>query len=77
METGNTDVIIRLLEETGVSFLPEFAIREGVRAGRLAILDALCPEIQMWSQLAYHRNKWVTPQMELLLRLIGEQLRTD
>lgn len=77
LETGNTDVIIRLLEETGVSFLPEFAIREGVRAGRLAILDALCPEIQMWSQLAYHRNKWVTPQMELLLRLIGEQLRTD
>ena len=45
-----------------------------VAAGRLAILDADCPPAQMWSQLVYHRNKWVTPQMEIFLDLMGRRI---
>lgn len=71
LETGNTEVITKmLLQNRGVSFLPEFVVQEHLRAGRLAVLDAACPEISMWSQLVYHRHKSVTPQMERFLELM-------
>lgn len=71
LETGNTDVIKELLlRNAGISFLPEYVIREDVEAGRLAVLDVDCNEIQMWSQLVYHKNKWVTPQMEIFLDIM-------
>ena len=74
-ETGNTDVIVRmLLSHGGVSFLPRYVVEAEVAAGRLAILDVDCPPAQMWSQLVYHRNKWVTPQMEIFLDLMGRRI---
>lgn len=70
-EVGNTDVITRLLlKNNGISFLPEYVVREYVRSGQLVVLDTECPEIVMWSQLVYHRNKSVTPQMNLFLEVI-------
>lgn len=70
-EVGSTDVITRLLlKNNGISFLPEYVVREYVRSGQLVVLDTECPEIVMWSQLVYHRNKCVTPQMNLFLEVI-------
>ena len=71
LEVGNTDVITRfLLKNKGISFLPEYVVQNDVKEGRLAILDTECPRIVMWSQLAYHRNKYVTPQMKLFLEFM-------
>ena len=71
LEVGNTDVITRfLLKNKGISFLPEYVVKDDVKDGRLAILDTECPRIVMWSQLAYHRNKYVTPQMKLFLEFM-------
>lgn len=70
-EVGNTDVITRfLLNNKGISFLPEYVVRDYLKDGRLTVLDTECDEIVMWSQLVYHRNKCVTPQMSLFLELI-------
>lgn len=70
-EVGNTDVITRfLLKNKGISFLPEYVVRDYLECGQLGILDTECDEIIMWSQLAYHRNKCVTPQMRLFLELM-------
>ena len=75
LETGNTDVITKLLlENQGVSFLPEFVVREYLKSGRLTILDVACPGIQMWSQLVYHRDKYMTPQLERFLELMKSRL---
>ena len=74
LEVGNTDVILRFLRAgRGVSFLPEYVIREDVAQGRLAILDTQCPEIIQWSQLAYLRRKCITPQMRCFLELMGAE----
>lgn len=74
LEVGNTDVILRFLRAgRGVSFLPEYVIREDVAQGRLAILDTQCPEIVQWSQLAYLRRKCITPQMRCFLALMGAE----
>ena len=59
-----------LLKNKGISFLPEYVVKDDVAEGRLAILDTECPRIVMWSQLAYHRNKYVTPQMKLFLEFM-------
>ena len=75
LETGNTDILTQmLLKNMGVSFLPEFVVRDYLADGRLAALDTVCPEIEMWSQLVYHRNKLVTPQMEIFLDLMKKNM---
>lgn len=71
LETGNTDVITKLLlKNAGISFLPEYVIRDDVEAGGLCVLDVDCAGVQMWSQLVYHKNKWITPQMEEFLEVM-------
>lgn len=74
-EVGNTDVITRfLLQNKGISFLPEYVVRDYLEDGRLVILDTECEETVMWSQLVYHRNKYVTPQMGVFLELLQKQI---
>ena len=50
--------------------MPEYVVRDQLRGGRLVILDTECPEISMWSQLVYHRSKYVTPQMRMFIELL-------
>ena len=54
-----------------MSFLPEYVVRDYVNENRLTILNADCPQITMWSQLVYHKNKYVTPLMEQFLKLMA------
>ena len=75
---GSTDVITRfLLEGEGISLLPEFVVREHLEKGELVVLHPQCPPILMWSQLVYHRNKYVTPLMALFLDLMKQRLQGE
>lgn len=76
-EVGNTDVITRfLLQNRGISFLPEYVVRDYIKNGQLVVLDTECPDIVMWSQIVHHRHKLVTPQlhlcMELMMKYMGQ-----
>lgn len=74
-EVGNTDVITRfLLKNKGISFLPEYVVHDYLEQGELVVLDTECNDIIMWSQLAYHRHKYVTPQMNLFLDLMSKHI---
>lgn len=74
-EVGNTDVITRfLLKNKGISFLPEYVVHDYLEQGELVVLDTECNDIIMWSQLAYHRHKYVTPQMNLFLDLMTKHI---
>lgn len=74
-EVGNTDVITRfLLENKGISLLPEYVVQDYIRDGRLAVLDTECGEITLWSQLVYRRNKCVTPQMNQFIGLMLQHI---
>ena len=66
-ENGNT-------ENVGISFLPRFVIQDYLDSGQLAVLSTPFAEIEMWSQLIYHKNKWLTPQMEAFLDLMVRRL---
>lgn len=73
LEISNTEFIIRQVSAgMGISFLPHFAVKESVALGKLNILNVLDFHMSMSRQLFYHRDKWVTPEMEVFLERIQE-----
>lgn len=68
LEIGSTSRICTLVKEgAGISFLPDYVTKQGVEAGELAYLHVEGFQIDVWKQLLYHRDKWVSPQMELVM----------
>lgn len=73
LEIGNTDVITQfVLQNKGISFLPNYVVKPYIQSGELVKLDTECPEITMWSQLVYHRNKYITPQMKRIIEIMTQ-----
>lgn len=71
LEIGRTDIIVSILEKgIGVSFLPDFVTEEKVREGKLCYLDIPNMETDIWKQLIYHKNKWLTRGMQTLIDYI-------
>lgn len=70
-EIDNTGTIIKLIKNgLGISFLPEYTVKESVERNELVILDVEDCSIQFWSQLFNNKNKWVTPPMEGFINII-------
>lgn len=70
LEIGNTEFIIQmLLKNIGISFLPEFTIRRELEHGLLKELRVHDFNIQTWRQIFYHKDKWVTREMQEFLAL--------
>ncbi|GKH49741.1 LysR family transcriptional regulator [Eubacteriales bacterium] len=71
IEIDNVAVIIQLLQQGhGVSFLPEYAVHEYIKRHLLSTIHTHIEPQHFYSQLFYHKNKWVTPQMEGIISLI-------
>ena len=74
LEIGNTETIINLLKRgMGISFLPEFTVKEEIEKGVLFERRTDLPGVKMYHQLLYHKNKWMTPQMKAFLDLVLAQ----
>lgn len=70
MEIGDTEAILHLLKKgVGVSFMPMYAVQESMKEGSLSQIQTDMPALRMWSQLLYHKNKWVTPQMNVFINI--------
>lgn len=69
LEIGSTGLICSLVEQgAGLSFLPDYATAGSVAAGKMVRLSVRDFEIEIWKQLLYHRDKWVSPQMESVMQ---------
>ena len=69
-ETRNPDVIIELIKENRVlSFLPHYAVEESLKNGSLRLLKVRDFEMQMYRQLFYHKDKWITEEMKNFIAL--------
>lgn len=69
LEIGGTRQICSLVKQgMGISFLPDYVTEEDEKAGRIAYLNVSDFDIVVWKQLLYHRDKWVSPQMESVLQ---------
>ncbi len=69
LEMGSADLICKLVEQNmGLSVLPDYVTEAAVRAGTVARLNV--PEIQVdvWKQIVYRRDKWVSLPMKAMIR---------
>lgn len=74
LEIGNTDVIVKLLRKNmGISFLPEFVVKEKLESGDLVRLDVPDIQVQLCRQLLCHKGKWITPAMQAMIDLLCEE----
>lgn len=68
LEVGSTRLLCSLVEQgVGISYLPDYVTARGVDQGRLAYIDVEDFAIEIWKQLLYHKDKWVSPQMESVI----------
>lgn len=77
LEIGDTSLICSMVEAgMGISFLPDFVTEASVREGRMIRFSV--PEISVciWKQLLYHREKWVSPEMEAVMEYL-QKLEKD
>ncbi len=68
LEIGRTDMITALIAESDmISFLPDFVTEDMVKAGKLCYLDVSDLNIEIWKQLIYHKNKWMSKALKTLI----------
>ena len=71
LELGSTHLICSLIEQgVGISLLPEYVTRQSVQEGKLKYLKVDGFEIEVWKQLLYHKDKWISPQMEIIMKYL-------
>lgn len=76
LEIGNTEFIVRLLKEgQGISFLPEFTVRPDIDRGLLARVHVPAFHMNIWKQIVYHKDKWVSREMGGVFGVGGEDGR--
>ena len=69
LEMGDADRICQLVgENMGLSFLPDYVTEAAVRAGTVVRLDVENFSVGVWKQLLYRRDKWVSLQMQAMVR---------
>ena len=73
LEIGRTDMITSILTQSNmISFLPDFATRHLVDAGVLCYLDICDVNVEIWKQLIYHKNKWLSKSLKTVIDYIKE-----
>ena len=71
LEIGRTDIITSVLSNSNmISFLPDFVTKPLVDAGVLCYLDICDMDIEIWKQLIYHKNKWMSKSLKTLIAYI-------
>ena len=68
LEISRADLICRLVaQDMGVSFLPDYVTEGAVQAGEVVRLQVEDFQVELWKQLLYRRDKWVSAQMRAVI----------
>ena len=71
LEIGRTDVITELLAKSNmISYLPDFVTKELIKSGELCYLDITDINIDIWKQLIYHKNKWMSKSLKTFIEYV-------
>ena len=74
LEIGRTDMIASVLAKSDmISYLPDFVTKPLVDTGVLCYLDVCDMNIEIWKQLIYHKNKWLSKSLKALIAYIKDQ----
>ena len=73
LEIGRTDIITHLLAESDmISYLPDFVTKEHIESGELCYLDVVDMDIDIWKQLIYHKNKWMSKSLKAFIEYVKQ-----
>lgn len=71
LEIGRTDIITSIIAEGDmISYLPDFVTKDMVEKGKLCYLDICDMNIDIWKQLIYHKNKWMSKALKTFIEYI-------
>lgn len=74
-EIGRADLLCQLVSQgMGVSFLPDYVTEADVAAGHLVRLEAEDFRPELWKQLLYHREKWLSPPLQIAIDHLANAL---
>ncbi len=69
LELNSIETIKACVEQgVGISFLPEMAVEEALRQGRLASFEIDDKQMETAILMILHKNKWLSPSMEAFIR---------
>ena len=61
-----------VLSGLGIALLPYAVVERELSAGNMVDLRLIEPKIEMYTQIVYHKNKWLSPTLLSLLDLVNE-----
>ena len=61
----------------GIAVVPTYSIGEELKSGSLMPIKTELDEKKYHSFYIYHKNKWISPQMELAMKLMKEYLGNE
>ena len=71
LEIGRTDIITHIVSNSDmISYLPDFVTKEKIDSGELCYLDVTDMSIDIWKQLIYHKNKWLSKSLKTVIEYI-------
>lgn len=71
LEIGRTDIITSIIAKSNmISFLPDFVSKPLIESGELCYLDIKDMNIEIWKQLIYHKNKWISKSMKTFIDFV-------
>ncbi len=73
LEIGRTDIITSLVAQGDmISFLPDFVTKDFIDRGELCYLDVTDINVEIWKQLIYHKNKWISKSLKTFIDYVKE-----
>lgn len=66
-----------VMNNLGIAVVPTYSIGEELKNGSLMPIKTELDEKEYNSFYIYHKNKWISPQMELALNLLKKYIGTD
>ena len=73
LEIGRTDIITSILTQSNmISYLPDFVTKPLIESGELCYLDVCDMNIDVWKQLIYHKNKWISSSLKAFIDYVKE-----
>ena len=71
MEIGSLEAIKRCIQSNlGIACLPRFAVAKELKQGILQEVITSMENSEITAVCTYHKNKWVTPAMDLFIQLL-------
>jgi len=68
LEIGRTDIITSMVSQSNmISYLPDFVTDELIEKGKLCYLDIRDMNLDIWKQLIYHKNKWISKSLKTFI----------